>query len=102
MGILVVFILFLILLTTIAGATLFYRISHVLFINWLHLPFSTVWIWGIICLIINIINLSFLLFLFNDSKNDNPNPGIIWLFLMGVSVLLSIATFFIGLKMIKP
>jgi hypothetical protein len=101
MGIIFVFILFLITLLTVGGGAVFYNLCHLITIKWLHFPLSPKWIWVSICLIISIINLYCLLFFLNDSKGSTPDISIVWKFLMGVSAGLSLLTCFVGLRLIK-
>lgn len=101
MGIIFVFILFLIILLTVGGGVISYNLCHFIAIKWHHLPLSPKWLWAIVCLIISTINLYCLLFFLNDSKGGTPDMSIVWKFLIGVSVGLSLLTCFVGLRLIK-
>ena len=101
MGIIFVFILFLIVLLTVGGGTIFYHLSYLIAIKWLHFSLSSKWLWVFICLIISCVNLYCLLFFLNDSKGGTPDISVVWKFLMGVSVIISVLTCFVGLRLIK-
>ncbi|MEZ4903553.1 MAG: hypothetical protein R2822_18205 [Spirosomataceae bacterium] len=101
MGILLMFLVFVIGIITIIGSALVYQLSYWIGLKWLYLPISTHWLWALACAATEFLNLSGLFFLLSDSKNDSPNPSIIWKSMMIVSVLLSTLNYMLGLRFIK-
>lgn len=101
MGILFLFVLIVMGFIAIVGAMIVYQLGYWIIIKWMQLSFPTHWLWTLVCTAAGLLNLSGLLFLLNDAKNDTPDPSLIWKIMMVISVLLSTLTYFIGLRFIK-
>jgi hypothetical protein len=101
MGILILFVFVVLCLFATLGAFILYQIGYWIGLKWLHLPLPSRWLWALVCLTTYLVNLYGLLFLLNDSKGDMPNPSIIWKYLMGISLIVSVVTYFLGIKLIK-
>ena len=101
MGILFLFVLVVIGFIAVVGAAILYQLGYWIGLRGLQLPLSSRTLWAIVCVTACLVNLYGLLFLLNDSKGDTPDTSIVWKFLMGVSLLISIVTYFFGLRLIK-
>jgi hypothetical protein len=101
MGIIIIFVVMVILLVTTLGTLLFYKCAHWLMIEWCRLPFSNHLLWTAICIIVEAVNLWYLLFFLNDARGSVPDTTIVWKVLIIFSLLVSTVTYFIGHRLIK-
>lgn len=101
MGIIIMFVLILMAVFTIVGAAIIYLICHEVVIKWLHIPIYPRGLWLFICLLFSAINVYCLVFLLNDSRGDTPDTSLVWKSLIGVSVVLSALTWWVGMRLIK-
>jgi hypothetical protein len=70
-------------------------------IEWCRLPFSNHILWTAICIIVEAVNLWYLLFFLNDARDSVPDTTIVWKVLIIFSLLVSTVTYFIGHRLIK-
>jgi hypothetical protein len=101
MGIIIMFVLMLMVVFTIVGAAIVYLIGHEVLLRYLHLPLSPKGLWLFICLAFGVVNVYCLVVLLNDSQGSTPDTSMIWKFLIGVSVVLSGLTCWVGSRFIK-
>lgn len=101
MGIIVIFIVIVLLLFTTLGSFLLYKSLHWLMIDWLEWSWSGRNLWLLVSLLIEFINLWYLVFFLNDARGDTPDTSIVWKFLIVLSVLISMATCWVGWRFFK-
>jgi hypothetical protein len=101
MGILFLFVFVVLCIIATLGSFILYQMCYWIGLKGLHLPLSSRWLWVLVCLTTCMANLYGLLFLLNDSKGDTPDPSLVWRCLMGLSLLVSVVAYFVGIKLIK-